>query len=117
MNLTHNFSFGRYKGLNAKEIYQGSEWIDRRLVKAYLLEKHDRIPPIGDSINGDNRYSYFKEKYYIEIGDSLIRLTVPSIDDIDFWVDLSKDIEFAFKNTEHWIEDLDWNFNINRKKY
>ena len=111
MTIDESFKFGKYKGLTIKEVYQGTNFIKKDLLKGYLLEK---IATADPNISSDN---FIVEIMDFEISDTLIRVT-PCME--DFNGNWTKTIENLFQDGNSWVDRLIGNTSLddfNIKKY
>ena len=103
MELDDHFYFGKYKGLTLREVYQGSEHVDRELLKAYIIHKIE-TPNLQDMIAEFMTY---------EVSDTLLRVKCDLFDDEDSLnEDLAHTIEKLFRDTITWTDDQIGNLSI-----
>lgn len=69
MNIDDVFSFGKYKGLTIREVFQGTNSINNDLLKSYLLEK---IALLDSNLAND---FFLLDVLKFEISETLIRAT------------------------------------------
>lgn len=110
MQIDSQFYFGKYKGLTIREVIQGTEKLNRELIKGYISEKITNNP--------SNAFvsSFLSEIMNFEISDTLLRL--PPLKEL-FNVNWSKTIEDLLKNSNSWADRLIGNeslddFNIKK---
>jgi hypothetical protein len=103
MNISDCFNFGKYKGLTIKEVFQGTNFLNKDLVKGYLLEK---IATADSTILSDH---ILVEIMDFEISDTLIRAT-PCVENLS--VDWTINIENLFKNGNSWADRLVGNISL-----
>ena len=93
MGLDDYFRFGKYKGLTLREVYQGSEVVDRALLKAYILHKIES-PNLQDNVAEFMTY---------EVSDTLLRVKCDLFDEEHSQSeDFTKTIEKLFRDTTTW---------------
>lgn len=97
MNINSKLTFGKYKGLTIKEIFQGSNKIDKYLIEKYLQE----ISNNWDSTK--NQKGLISEILTFEISDTLIRAT-PHVP--EFAGNFSQQIAALFRKETSYINRL-----------
>ena len=102
MQIDEHFRFGRYEGLTIREVYQGSEYADKELIKAYVVHKIE-FPNVQDTI--------FEEMTY-EVGDTLLRVKCGLFGDDSLNEDLTGVIQDLFRDTTTWTDDQVGNISI-----
>lgn len=104
MKIDETFYFGKYKNLSIKEVYQGTNNINRKLIKGFLKE---RIKTLEKNELND---TFFLEAFDFEISDSIIR-AVPKLN--DFKGNWANEIEKLFINRNNsWLDILLSNISI-----
>lgn len=88
MEIDEIFSFGKYKGLTIREVYQGTDKISKELIKGYVSHRINNNNP-------DETNNIITELVHFEISETLLRAT-PVLP--DFAGNNSKSIEKALTN-------------------
>lgn len=103
MSINEPLNFGKYKGLTIKEVYQGTNFLNKDLIKGYLLEK---IATADSTILSEHILVDIMD---FEISDTLIRVT-PCVEDL--FGNWTKNIENLFRNGNSWADRLIGNLSL-----
>lgn len=92
MLINQNITFGKYIGFTVKEVYQGSNNINKDLLKSYLKAR------LENTSSNYNECAVLLDFMTFEISDTIIRVTT-STDNLN--KDWSKSIEGIFKDVKN----------------